>query len=157
MGHQFSSILGYSQHILKKIIYQQGPFPQPPFVSHQKRSLENEQHPGYSTRVIKKIIIILIETRLPSLEGHISFSLIASMLISSVLILLVLEMILILLLLLLLFILIPNLLLQNNAIHTGFEKGAHSGSLAFQKPKTIEGHGGRRTRKVGQFIGELRT
>lgn len=72
------------------------------------------------------------------------------------LILVVLEMpILILLLLLLLFILVPDLLLQDNAIHTGLEQGAYSRSLAFKETKTIEGHGGGGTGEVGEFVGEL--
>jgi hypothetical protein len=83
------------------------------------------------------------------LEGHISLPLIA------MLILLVPEMVLVLLLLLLLFILVPDLLLQDNAIHTSLEKRANSRSLAFQEPETIERHGSRRARKIGEFIGEL--
>ena len=72
------------------------------------------------------------------------------------LILLVLETpILVLLLLLLLFILIPDLLLQDNAIHTGLEQGAYSRSLALKETKTIEGHRGGGAGEVGEFIGEL--
>ena len=72
------------------------------------------------------------------------------------LILLVLETpILVLLLLLLLFILIPDLLLQDNAIHTGLERGAYSRSLALKETKTIEGHRGGGAGEVGEFIGEL--
>jgi hypothetical protein len=72
------------------------------------------------------------------------------------LIFVVLEMpILLLLLLLLLFILIPDLLLQDNAIHTGLEQGAYSRSLALKETKTIEWHGGGGAGEVGEFIGEL--
>jgi hypothetical protein len=86
-----------------------------------------------------------------SLEGYVSLPLI------SMLILVVLEMsILALLLLLLLFILIPDLLLQDNAIHTGLEQGAYSRSLALKETKTIEGHGGGVAGEVCEFIGELR-
>jgi hypothetical protein len=63
---------------------------------------------------------------------------------------------LILLLLLLLFILIPDLLLQDNAIHTSLEQGAHGRSLAFKEAEAIERHGGGGASEVGEFIGQLR-
>jgi hypothetical protein len=66
-----------------------------------------------------------------------------------------LEPILFSLLLLLLLILIPNLLLQNNAVNTSLEQGAHSRGLALKKPHAIKSHGSWGAGEIGDFLGEL--
>ena len=62
---------------------------------------------------------------------------------------------LLLLLLLLLFTLIEDLLLQNDAVDTGFEQRAHGRSLAFEMAQAVEGQGGGVAREVGELVGEL--